>query len=60
MGKILMMSAKWLPQAFLKQRYLEIKVIVSYILSMTSPEKWCHMNQIMLWMWSCDQSLVKS
>ena len=25
---------------------------------MTSPAKFCHMTQIILWMWSCDQSLV--
>ena len=25
---------------------------------MTSPTKFCHMTQIILWMWSCDQSLV--
>ena len=33
-------------------------VIMSYILSMTSPTKFCHFTQIILWMWSCDQSLV--
>ena len=25
---------------------------------MTSPTKFCHMTQIILWMWSCDQSLA--
>ena len=44
MVKILMMSAK--------------KVITSYILSMTSQKKNCHMTQIILWMWLCDLSLV--
>ena len=24
---------------------------------MTSPTNFCHMTQIILWMWSCDQSL---
>ena len=35
-----------------------LKVITSYILSMASPTKFCHMTQIILWMQSCDQSLV--
>ena len=58
MVKTLMMSAKTLPQPFLKERYIEIKVITSYILPMTSPAKFCHMTEIILCMWSCDQSLV--
>ena len=58
MVKILMMPAKMATPALLKERYFEIKVITSYILSMTSPAKFCHMTQIILWMWSCDQSLV--
>ena len=33
-------------------------VITSFIQSITSPTKFCHMNQIILWMWSCDQSSV--
>ena len=53
MVKILMMSAKMAAPGLLK-----IKVITSYILSMTSPTKFCQMTQIILWMWSCDQSLV--
>ena len=53
MAKILMMSAKMAAPALLK-----IKAITSYILSMTSPTKFCHMTQIILWTWSCDQSLV--
>ena len=48
-----MMSAKMVTTDFLK-----IKIITLYILSVTSPTKFCHMTQIMLWMWSCDQSLV--
>ena len=27
---------------------------------MTSPTEFCHMTQIILWMWSCDQRLVTS
>ena len=50
MVKILMMSAKMAPQPFLKERYFEIKVITSHILSMTSPAKFCQMTQIILWM----------
>ena len=53
MVKILMISAKMATPVLLK-----IKVITSYILSMTSPTKFCHMTQIILWIWSCDQSLV--
>ena len=33
---------------------------MSYIMSMTSPTEFCHMTQIILWMWSCDQRLVTS
>ena len=58
MVKILMMSAKMATPGLLKIKYFEIKVITSYILSMTSPTKFCHMTQIILWMWSCDQSLI--
>ena len=58
MVKILMMSAKMATQPFLKQSYFEIKAVTSYIMSMTSPTKFCRMTQITLWMWSCDQSLV--
>ena len=53
MVKILMKSVKMATQALYK-----IKVITSYILSLTSPTKFCYMNQIILWMWSCDQYLV--
>ena len=44
--------------ALLKYGYFEIKAVMSDILSMTSPTKFCNMTQIILWMWSCDQSLV--
>ena len=36
--------------------FIEIKFITSCILSMTSPSKFCHMTQIILWTWSYDQS----
>ena len=52
--KILMMSSKKATSDLLKLRYFEIKVITSYILSMTSPTKIFHMTQIILWMWSYD------
>ena len=58
MVKILMISAKMATPALLKIRYFGIKVITSNILSMTSPTKFCHMTPVILWMWSCDQSLV--
>ena len=51
------MPAQMAAPALLK-RYFEIKIITSYILSMTSSLKFCHVTQIILWMWSCDQSLV--
>ena len=47
-------TKKRLPQALLKQKYFEIKVMTLWFLSMTSPTKFYHMNQIILWMWSCD------
>ena len=48
----------WPPQIFLKWRHFEREVIMSFILSITSPTKCFHMNQIILWMWPCDQSLA--
>ena len=51
--KTLMMSAKVAAPALLK-----MKVITSYILPMMSTTKLCHMNEILLWMWSCDPSLI--
>ena len=44
---ILMVSAKWLPQAFLKKG-LEIKVMTSWFMSMTSPTKFYHVIQVIL------------
>ena len=52
------MSAKMATPGVLKISYFEIKIITSYILSMTSPKKFCYMTQIILWMWPCDQNLV--
>ena len=37
---------------------LKIKVITSYIMSVSSPTKFCRMTQIIFCVWSCDQSLV--
>ena len=56
MVKILMMPAM-ATRGLLKINF-EIEVIMSYILSMTLSTKFCHMTQIVLWMWSCDQSLA--
>ena len=58
MVKILVMSAKMATPGTLKIYFFEIKVITSNILSITSPTKFYHMTQIVLWMWSCGQSLV--
>ena len=58
MVKTLMISAKMANPGLLKIKVFEIKVITSYFLSMTSPTKFRQMTQIILWMWSCDQSLV--
>ena len=55
MVKILMMSAKMATPSLVK---IKIFWNTSHILSMTSPTKFCHVMQIKLWMWSCDQSLV--
>ena len=58
MVKILMMLAKMATPDLLKIKSLEIKVITSSILSMTSQTKIYQMSQIILWMWSRHQSLV--
>ena len=52
------MSAKMATQALLKIKVFEIKVITSYILSMTSPTNAFHMNKIILWTLSCDPRLA--
>ena len=52
-----MMSAKIATTGLLKIK-VEIKVITSYYLSMTSPTRFYHVAKIILWMWSFDQSLV--
>ena len=51
--QFLMMPAKMATPGLLK-----IKVITSYIMSVTSPTKFCRMTQIIFCVWSCDQSLV--
>ena len=58
MVKISMMSGKMATPGLLKKRNFEIKAITSYIMSMTSPTKFSHMTQIILWLCSCDQSLL--
>ena len=55
MVKILMMSAKMATPSLVK---IKIFWNTSHILSITSRTKFCHITQIKLWMWSCDQSLV--
>ena len=52
------MSAKIATAALLKIKVFSNKGYYVIILSMTSPTKFFHMTQIILWMWSCDQSLV--
>ena len=56
--KFRLCQQKWVLQSLLKLRHFEIKVITSYILSMTSPTKFCQMTQIILWIWSCDRISV--
>ena len=58
MAKILMMSAKMATPGLLKIKVFLNKGYYVFILSMTSPTKFCHMTQIILWMWSRGQSLV--
>ena len=54
-----MISAKMANLGFLKITVkVEIKVMTSRFLPMTSPAKFCHAIQIILYMCSCDQSLV--
>ena len=53
-----MMSGKMATPGLLKERYFEINVVTFIYSAMTSPKKNFHMTQIILWMWSPDQSLV--
>ena len=50
---ILIMSPKLATPGLLKT-----KVMRSYFLTMMQPTKFYHLVQIILYMWSCDQSLV--
>ena len=52
------MSAKIATAALLKIKVFSNKGYYVIILSMTSPTKFFHMTQIILWMWSYDQSFV--
>ena len=47
-ARILMMSAKRLRWALLKENYFEIEV-------MTSLTKFYHVSQILLYVWTCDK-----
>ena len=48
MATILMMSAKMAAPALLKINIFWNKGYYAYLLSMTSPKKFCHMTQIIL------------
>ena len=54
---IVMISAKMVIQDSTGW-YFEIKAMTSYFMSMTPPTKFYHVVQIILWMWSYNQSLV--
>ena len=58
MVHILMMSAKMAAPVFLKIKVFRNKGYYVMYSVMTLPTKFCHMTQIILWMRSCDQSLV--
>ena len=53
-----MTSAKMATLGLLKEKVFGNKVMTSKFLSKTSPTKFYHVTQIILLMWSCDQSLV--
>ena len=55
---ILMMPAKMATLALLKIKLFCNKCYDVIILSMASPTKFTHATQIILWIWSYDQSLV--
>ena len=52
------MSAKIATAALLKIKVTSNNGYYVIYLSMTSQTKFCHIAQIILWMWSCDQSFV--
>ena len=54
----LMKSAKVATLVLLNLKVFWIKVMASLFLSITSPTKIYHVTQVILWMWSYDQSLV--
>ena len=54
----LMKSAKVATLVLLNLKVFWIKVMTPLFLSITSPTKIYHVTQVILWMWSYDQSLV--
>ena len=58
MFEVLMTSAKMATLGLLKEKDFGSKVMTSKFLSKTSPTKFYHVTQIILLMWSFDQSLV--
>ena len=55
---MLMMSVKIDTPAFLKLRFLEILFMTSKFMSVMSSTYFYRVVQIILWIWSFDQSLV--
>ena len=55
---VLMRSAKLATLVLFNLKVFWIKVMTSLFLFITSPTKIYHVTQIILWMWSYDQSLV--
>ena len=53
-----MMSAKMATSALLKIKVFWNKGYYAIYSAYDVPTKFCHMAQIILWMWSCGQSLV--
>ena len=58
MFAVLMTSAKMATLGLLKEKVFGSKVMTSKFLSKTSSTKFYHVTQIILLMWSFDQSLV--
>ena len=53
-----MILAKLTMTGLLKKMYFEKKIMTPQFLFMTSPTKFYHVTQIIMQMWSYDQSLV--
>ena len=52
------MSTKMAAPALLKIKVFQNKVYYDVYFVYDVTKKYCDMTQIILWMWSCDQSLV--